>query len=171
MQFQIPQFIETEDKIAGPLTLRQLLYLCAAGGLSFFSFYIFKTWLAIIIAGIFSAIGLSFAFVKYNGQPLIKIALIAFQYFWNPQLYLWKRQAKEVIVQIPEEKVLSQRNNLKQYTFNMPSLSKLWTDMTTTKNPIPQREKAVPVRAVDKEYAVFRKLSGEKETARRIDYR
>ena len=44
MQFQVPQFIETEDKIVGPLTLRQFLYIGAAGLLSFLLFFVLKIW-------------------------------------------------------------------------------------------------------------------------------
>ena len=34
MQFQVPQFIETEDKVVGPLTLRQFMYIAGAGAAS-----------------------------------------------------------------------------------------------------------------------------------------
>ena len=33
MRFHVPQFIEKESKIIGPLTLRQFLWLLAGGGL------------------------------------------------------------------------------------------------------------------------------------------
>ena len=32
MQFQVPQFIEVEDKIVGPLTFKQFIYLAGGGG-------------------------------------------------------------------------------------------------------------------------------------------
>ena len=35
MQFQVPQFIEVEDKIFGPLTFRQAVYLVGGAGLSY----------------------------------------------------------------------------------------------------------------------------------------
>ncbi|TSC80302.1 MAG: hypothetical protein G01um101429_152 [Parcubacteria group bacterium Gr01-1014_29] len=31
-QFQVPQFIEVEDKIFGPLTTKQFFYLLGGGG-------------------------------------------------------------------------------------------------------------------------------------------
>ena len=35
MRFQVPQFIEVEDKIFGPLTIKQFIYLLGGAGLSF----------------------------------------------------------------------------------------------------------------------------------------
>ena len=35
MQFKVPQFIDMEDKIVGPLTLKQFAYILGAGGFSF----------------------------------------------------------------------------------------------------------------------------------------
>ena len=40
MQFQTPQFIETENKIIGPLTLKQFFYLAVGFGVSF-TFFLF----------------------------------------------------------------------------------------------------------------------------------
>ena len=71
-QFQIPQFIEMEDKLFGPLTFKQFMYLVGGGGICF----ILYVWLPlpfiikiIPIAGV-AALALALAFVKYNGRPL-----------------------------------------------------------------------------------------------------
>ena len=45
MQFQVPQFTEAEDKIVGPLTLRQFIYIAAAGGVSVMLYFAVITWL------------------------------------------------------------------------------------------------------------------------------
>jgi hypothetical protein len=71
MKFQVPQFIETETKLIGPLTLMQFLFV--AGGVSMTA----MAW--IVLDGIFFAVVallvLSFfgslAFVKVDGQPLL----------------------------------------------------------------------------------------------------
>ncbi len=173
MQFQIPQFIEIEDKIAGPLTLKQLLFLLGAGGLSVVSYFIFTFWLWLIITAILAAISVSFAFLKYNGQPMLKIAIIALGFLWKPRLYVWKREIKEKIFELPGEDALNKRKKLKDFSFEMPSVKKLWTDLTTSKNPIPKREKKIPIRTTKTKEAfdIFRKLTGEKEVAKRVDYR
>ena len=35
MQFQVPQFIEIEDKIIGPFTVKQFIYLVGGAGMDF----------------------------------------------------------------------------------------------------------------------------------------
>ena len=37
-QFVIPQFIDVEDKIIGPITVRQFIIMLAGGGLVFISY-------------------------------------------------------------------------------------------------------------------------------------
>ncbi|MDI6717718.1 MAG: PrgI family protein [Patescibacteria group bacterium] len=175
MQFQIPQFIETEDKIAGPLTLKQLLYFIGAGAVSFLAYAIFSFWLWFLITVILAAISASFAFLKYNGQPLIKIAFSALEFFWNPRLYVWQREAKMKTYEVPgieekEEKIMQKRESLGE-SFGMPSIKKLWDDLVTTKNPIPQREKSMPIAKIMEKLDVFRKITGEKEKVKRVDFR
>ena len=91
-QYQIPQFIETEDKIVGPLTLKQALYLAAAGGISFMLFFVLQTWLWAIITAILVVLAASLAFIKFNGQPLIKIIGLSITFWWQSKLYVWKKR-------------------------------------------------------------------------------
>lgn len=178
MQFQIPQFIDVENKIVGPLTLRQFLYLAAAGGLSFLSFFIFAAWLWFIITAILAAIAVSLAFIKYNGQPMIKIAFYALGFLWKPKLYLWQREIKEKTItlpDIPQISAIEKRKNLSEYFPTMPSVTKLWQDITTSKNPIPKREKPHRVlnwnKQSEEKFALFKKITGDREVAKRVDYR
>lgn len=181
MQFQIPQFIEIEDKIAGPFSLRQLLYVVGGGVVAFLAFTTLPFLAAAIVALISIGGTLALALVKVNGQPLTRVAFAAAGFFWKPRLYLWKREVKERVIElpefaglktapVPEEHIIDQRNTLKKFTAQMPSINKLSTDLTTTKNPIPQREKSIPV-AVTEKLSVFRKQTGEREVAKRVDFR
>lgn len=91
MQFQIPQFIEVEDKIVGPLTLRQFLYLAGAAAISFVLFFLLQLWLWFLITFILAALAIAAAFIKYNSQPLPRIAWLALNFLWRPRLYLWQQ--------------------------------------------------------------------------------
>jgi hypothetical protein len=164
MQFQIPQFIETEDKIIGPLTLKQLLYLTAAGVLSFIAYFIFTFWLWAILTVVAGIAGISLAFVKYNGQPLIKVAGAALGFIWKPRLFLWRREIKDKVYEMPEGAIFSERDNLK---FGMPAVKKLLTNLMTSKGPVPKREATAPLQG----YAVIKKTTGESKTAKRVDYK
>lgn len=173
MQFQIPQFIDIENKIVGPLTIKQFLYLAGAGGVAFLLFFILQFWLWIMIAAVLAIIAGSLAFIKYNGQPLPIIAWHAFGFLWKPRLYLWQREVKEKIVKIPESAAVK-RKDLKEYFPDMPSVKKLMTDLMTSKAPIPKREKTSPShwgKQPKEKFEILRKLTGEKEIARRVDYR
>ena len=106
MQFQVPQFIDVEDKIFGPLTLRQFLYLCGAGAISAISFLKFALplWIgfSIILFGVAGAL----AFIHVNGQPMTKMFAAAFWYVWFPKFYLWRyvspNRALPVVHQLPQ---------------------------------------------------------------------
>lgn len=91
-QYQVPQFIEIEDKIFGPLTLKQFVYLAGAGGLALIFFTLLPLFLALPLAGIAAGIGAAFAFYHVNGRPLIVAAEHAFSYFLGNKLYLWKQR-------------------------------------------------------------------------------
>jgi hypothetical protein len=74
MQFQVPQFIEVEDRIFGPLTFKQFVYL--AGGLG--AGYLLYRVLPFIVAAplIMAIVGFAaaLAFIKFNGRPFISSA-------------------------------------------------------------------------------------------------
>jgi hypothetical protein len=95
MRFQVPQFIEVEDKIFGPLTLKQFIYLAGGGGLSFLVYVlagniIISILPIIVIMGSVSAL----AFYKVNNKPLIGTLESAFKYWLGGKLYIWKKEAK-----------------------------------------------------------------------------
>lgn len=101
MQFQVPQFIEVEDKIFGPLTFKQFIYIL--GGLG--AAYIAYRLLPLFIAGpVILAVGggaASLAFLEYNGRPFIISVENAFYFVIHPKLYLWnnERRAKKPVEQ------------------------------------------------------------------------
>jgi hypothetical protein len=90
-QFVVPQFIDSEDKIFGPVTARQFIILMAAFMLEFalFKLLSFITFLIvglplICIAGII-------AFVKINGQPFHFFILNLIQTLKKPKLRVWDK--------------------------------------------------------------------------------
>lgn len=90
MRFQVPQFIEVEDKIFGPLTLKQFIYLAGAGGVVFILWKIFPLFVAIIIATPIVALAMALAFYKINKRPFVFVLESAFKYVLSNRLYVWK---------------------------------------------------------------------------------
>jgi hypothetical protein len=80
MRFQVPQFTDVEDKIIGPLTLKQFIYLAGSIG----------------ICVVFFTFGAALAFYKVNNQPFIKITESFVKYFFTSKLYIWRNEEKEV---------------------------------------------------------------------------
>ena len=92
-RFIVPQFIDSEDKIWGPVTVRQFIIILAgvlfgfiAYKLSDFGLFIF--WLVIILA----LVGLT-AFYKINGAPFHVFAVNFIESaFKKPTLRVWLKE-------------------------------------------------------------------------------
>ncbi|MFH0955594.1 MAG: PrgI family protein [Candidatus Falkowbacteria bacterium] len=88
-QFIVPQFIDVEDKIIGPVTTRQFVimlggFLIIAISYKLFDFSLFVTFgmITLLITGIF-------AFLKINGRPFHYFILNLFQTFKRSKLRIW----------------------------------------------------------------------------------
>ncbi|MBI3572244.1 PrgI family protein [Candidatus Kaiserbacteria bacterium] len=92
MEYQVPQFIEVEDKIVGPLTLRQFIYLAGAGGLCVIFFFLLPLIFALILSVPVAALGAALAFYRVNSKPFIEVLESAFGYYTSSHLFLWKHQ-------------------------------------------------------------------------------
>ena len=172
MNFQVPQFIETEDKIVGPLTLRQFLYIASGAGLSFILFFFLNTGLWIFFTFFIAMIAVSFAFIRVNGRPLSVAFLYATKYYWKPRKYLWQRETK--ILKAAAPKLPETESKISQLKSRLDSL---WEQLKTSKEPIPKREKKAEPSILDRtksskeRFEMMRKITGEREMARRVDYR
>ena len=90
MQFQVPQFIETEDKIVGPLTLKQLGYVGPGALVIFFLYFVLDPLLWFLVAGIFTAIAVGLAFGKVNGRPMMSFVTAFMDSVWRPKVYVFR---------------------------------------------------------------------------------
>lgn len=98
MRFQVPQFIEVEDKIFGPLTLKQFIYLLGGGGLSFIVYTLIgNVFISVIAALPIIGLSLALAFYKVNNKPFINVVEAAFHYYFGDKLYIWKKVNKPVV--------------------------------------------------------------------------
>jgi len=91
-QFTVPQFIDVEDKIIGPITVRQFIIIIIAGlflfveyKLSDFAFFIAVAVPTVTVFG-------TIAFAKVNGMPFHYFILNVVQTFKKPKLRVWSRQ-------------------------------------------------------------------------------
>lgn len=87
----VPQFIDSEDKIMGPITVRQFVIMLVTAGLLFVVYKLTDLGLFIIAAIFIVGTGALFAFYRVNGQPFHFFLLHVVQTVKNPSLRVWKK--------------------------------------------------------------------------------
>ncbi len=91
MRFQVPQFLEIEDKIFGPFTFREFIYLAGGAGLCFILYKLFGFVVGFIPIALVAALSLTLTFYKPNGKPFIFMIEAFFNYLTKAKLYIWSR--------------------------------------------------------------------------------
>lgn len=95
MQFQVPQFIDVEDKIFGPLSFKQFLYVIGGIGGCFVLYRFLPGFVAIPLIILVGGLAAALAFYKINNRPFIVVLEAAFRYFTTTRLYVWRREYKK----------------------------------------------------------------------------
>ncbi|HYC34266.1 MAG TPA: PrgI family protein [Candidatus Paceibacterota bacterium] len=100
MQYQVPQFIEVEDKIFGPLTFKQFVYLVGGGAVCFLVYRFLPGIIAFLIIIPMACLSGALAFYKVNNKPFLDVIQSAVKYTISNKLYLWKKEPKKAEAQI-----------------------------------------------------------------------
>ena len=136
MRFQVPQFIEVEDKIFGPLTFKQFVYVAGGIGISVVLFILLPKFIAIIISAPILIFAAALAFYKVNDKPFINVVEAFVKYTLTDKLYIWKKEDK-----VPEAKEALEKKEIEQVYVPKLSDSKLkeltWSlDIKENQNPV-----------------------------------
>ncbi len=91
-KFIVPQFIDKEDQILGPITVRQFLIMLVGTFLIFIAYKIFTTIYFIAIAILIAGLGATFGFLKVNGQPFHIFFVNFLQTSVRPALRTWDKR-------------------------------------------------------------------------------
>jgi len=105
MLFNVPQYIDVEDKVVGPLTVKQLLWMIAMGMVTLILWSILPkaAFFAIAIPEVLFFVAL--AFYKPYGQPLVGFIFSGVLFLFGPKVYVWKRTpARKKSVDVSNEK-------------------------------------------------------------------
>ena len=92
MEYQVPQFIEVEDKVVGSLTFRQFVYIAGTAGLCVVFFAYLPLVLALLLSVPVIALGVALSFYKVNGKSFIQILEAGFNYYTGSKFFLWKKE-------------------------------------------------------------------------------
>lgn len=91
MQFSVPQFIEVEDRIIGPLTLKQFLYILGGAGVMFLLYTFFTLPFFIVTSIPVAGVAALFAFYKPNGRNFATFVGAITRFLTRPRTYIWQR--------------------------------------------------------------------------------
>jgi hypothetical protein len=103
MRFEVPQFIEIEDKIVGPLTWRQFVYLAGGVGVAIILFFLLPFLFFVLFALPVVALSGFLAFHRINNRPFSIFLESVVGYFTGSKLFLWKKEKPQTIVTKREE--------------------------------------------------------------------
>ena len=108
MRYQVPQFIEVEDKIFGKISLKQFVYLAGGAGISFVLYRYLNSFVyAFMPIVIVMSFSLALAFYKVNNKPFINVVEAAFKYYVSAKLFIWKK--------VPNQKADNAIQEAKEY--------------------------------------------------------
>lgn len=122
MRFQVPQYIEVEDKIFGPLTFKQFIYVAGAIGIAVVFFSLLPKFVAILLSIPVVALGAALAFFKVNDRPFTLIMEDFFKFYIGSRLYIWKKEANKID---NEQRTMEPGKSLEQLSLPKLSGSKL----------------------------------------------
>ncbi len=95
-QITVPQFIENEDRILGPITARQFVILLVAAGMIYVTYKTSDMTLFIIMTIIIGGGAATLAFYRVNGQPFHFFLLNIIRTASRPSLRVWKKEVRAI---------------------------------------------------------------------------
>ena len=116
-QFTVPQFIDVEDKIIGPITSRQFIIFLTAAIIIAITYRLFDFTLFITNAIIIFLIAVTLGFVKINGRPFHFFLLNIIQTWRRPNVRVWNNRLAPLVDEerIPTLKFDSTKSSKEYY--------------------------------------------------------
>lgn len=113
MRFEVPQFIEIEDKIFGPFTWRQFIYLGGGVGMAVVLFFV-APFIVFVIFGVpVGALAILLAFYPVNNRPFSAFLEALVYFYKNSRVYYWRKKSNIVY---REKNALSEASFQIEYT-------------------------------------------------------
>jgi len=134
MEYQVPQFIEVEDKIFGPLTLKQFIFIAGGVGICAILF-LYLHFIGVLLALPIAALTAALAFYKINNKSFTEIVEAAFNYYIGGRLYLWRKDdTSTATIATPAPSVQEKRQKLELTKGKLHELA--WSlDIKDTQQP------------------------------------
>jgi len=97
MQFQVPQFLEVEDKLFGSFTFKQFLYVAGGMATAYLIYEYAPIWIAIPLDLAIVPFTFALAFLRVNNKPFTYAVEAFFKYITSARLYIWKKVPKKIV--------------------------------------------------------------------------
>jgi hypothetical protein len=104
-QFLVPQFIDVEDKIIGPITVRQFVLMLAAMLIVFIFYKLFSFIYFVLFSVVLIALFAILAFARVNGRPIHFFLLNFLQTVKRSKLRIWNREAYVRTVKLVQSEI------------------------------------------------------------------
>lgn len=125
MRFEVPQFIEIEDKIFGPFTWKQFVYLAGGVGIAVVLLFTMPLIVFILFGIPLGSFAILLAFYPVNNRPFSTFLEAMLTFYNNVKVYHWRKKAtivytgKTVSTRVPESYPLPHKD-----TRNINALSR-----------------------------------------------
>ncbi len=136
MQYKVPQNVQREDTIIGPLTLKQMIILGIGGGISYAIYvslsktYFMEVWLPPVV--IISGITLALAFLKIHSLPFHEFLMNFIEYHLLPRQRSWIQGTGVFIPPFDDSKKKEEKSQIISPTKSNKTLKELTKVLDTT---------------------------------------
>jgi hypothetical protein len=100
MRYQVPQFVDIEDKVIGPLTVKQFLIYVVAAMLLAPVYVSSDLALFLTIALPVAAIAAAFAHIRPGGKSLMANVSNAASYLARGRIFIWRRTSQPKLLPV-----------------------------------------------------------------------
>lgn len=128
MQYKVPQNIDMEDKIIGPLSLSQFFYLLFGGIIIYILFHRLALtgyyWLFLLLSIPIGVVAFAFAFVKVQDRPFAVFAVSFFRFSTRPKERVWHHR-ESTSIKIQDEPVANKPDIVEHKNVSQTQISEL----------------------------------------------
>jgi len=118
MRFKVPQDVQREDTIIGPITFRQLIIMIIGGGITYsmylILFPIYKMFVWLPVVAILGILTLAFAFLKVFNMNFVVFILYLVEFLFKPRVRYFHRNNLNFTPNFSDKPVMIKSENDKQ---------------------------------------------------------
>lgn len=152
MRYQVPQYLEVEDKIFGPFTLKQFLFVAGGLGGAYALWVALPTPLNFIGGGLVAILCAALGFGQMNGRPFLVMVESMVSYLFSRKLFLWRKVPRPITEQATPESAESSGivvprlsdSKLKELAWGLDIQETLSYSKTEDEPPEPGKGRRIP---------------------------